>query len=177
MCWLFHEKMAGQNVKKNEMKQIAICISSILILILFSFESLQAQTSTEEVDLMRSIFGMEKKAIVADFLSLESDDAFWVLYDEYESNRKELGEERLLLLNDYVDNYDNLNDEKYDELMTNTMTLRKKTDKLMDQYYKKIKKVSGSKIAAQFFQLEGYFLIQIRATILEGIPYIGEFEN
>jgi hypothetical protein len=47
----------------------------------------------------------------------------------------------------------------------------------MDQYYKKIKKASGSKVAAQFFQLEGYFLTQIRAAIFEEIPYIGEFDN
>jgi hypothetical protein len=57
------------------------------------------------------------------------------------------------------------------------IALRKKTDKLMDQYYKKIKKASGSKVAAQFFQLEGYFLTQIRAAIFEEIPYIGEFDN
>ena len=55
--------------------------------------------------------------------------------------------------------------------------LRKSTDKLTDVYYKKIKKVSGSKIAAEFFQLENYFASQIRAIIMEEIPYIGDFDK
>jgi len=32
-------------------------------------------------------------------------------------------------------------------------------------------------VAAQFFQLESYFMSQIRATIMEEIPYIGEFDK
>lgn len=151
-------------------------LSVLFIATLFS-QTINAQTTKEETDLYQSIFGMEKKAIVADFIGVDSGNPFWSLYDEYETKRKELGKQRLSLLNNYVANYDNLNDAKYDEVVINMISLQKKTDKLMDQYYKKIKKASGSKVAAQFFQIEGYFLTQIRATIFEGIPYIGEFGN
>jgi F0F1-type ATP synthase delta subunit len=153
---------------------------SLFGMIFFSLlvsQTIQAQSEMEETELIQSIFGMEKKAIVAEFIGLDSDNTFWTLYDEYETKRKELGKERLAVLIDYAENYDNLNDAKYDELIADIISLRKSTDKLMDQYYKKIKKTSGSKISAQFFQLEGYFLIQIRATIFEGIPYIGEFDE
>jgi len=36
---------------------------------------------------------MDKKAAVADFVkpSVQQKDAFWKLYDEYETQRKELG--------------------------------------------------------------------------------------
>jgi hypothetical protein len=150
---------------------------SVLFVTLLVGQTMNAQTDREETDLMQSIFGMEKKAIVADFIGIESDNPFWVLYDEYETKRKELGKERLVLLMDYAENYDSLDDAKYDEIIGNVISLQKRTDKLIDQYYKKIKKSSGSKIAAQFFQLEGYFLTQIRAAIFEEIPYIGEFGN
>jgi len=42
---------------------------------------------------MQSIFGMEKKAIVDAFVKVEDaqKDAFWKIYDEYETARKELG--------------------------------------------------------------------------------------
>ena len=99
------------------------------------------------------------------------------MYDAYEIERKELGKKRIAALKEYVENYDQLNDEKYDELVATMISLRKSNDKLTDTYYKKIKKVSGSKIAAQFFQLEAYFLSEIRTTIMEGIPYIGEFDK
>lgn len=150
---------------------------SILFITLLVGQTISAQSDKEETDLMQSIFGMEKKAVVANFIGIESDNPFWALYDDYETKRKELGKERLTLLMDYAENYDSLDDEKYDEIIANVISLQKRTDKLIDQYYKKIKKSSGSKIAAQFFQLEGYFLTQIRGAIFEEIPYIGEFSN
>lgn len=149
----------------------------ILFIALLFGQAIHAQSNKEETDYYQSIFGMEKKAIVADFLDISSDNSFWTIYDEYETERKELGKRRLTQLSNYVANYDNLSEAQYDEVVTNMISLRNKTDKLMDKYYKKIKKASGSKIAAQFFQLEGYFLTQIRAAIFEEIPYIGEFGN
>ena len=55
-----------------------------------------AQSNKEEVDLVQSIFGMEKKAMVAEFIKLEGaqKDAFWAAYDQYETERKELGKKR-----------------------------------------------------------------------------------
>ena len=159
-------------MKTNFLKFLSIlCITAV-----FSFSG-NAQTNTEEVDIFQSIFGMQKKEIIAEFLKVESDDAFWVLYDQYETKRKAMGKERLDVLLDYVENYDSLNSDRYDELVVKMISLRKGTDKLIDQYYKKIKKISGSKKAAQFFQIENYILSEIRTSIFEGIPYIGQFED
>lgn len=151
-------------------------LGAMLMAVMFA-QTANAQSNKEETEFMQSIFGMEKKAIVAEFLKIESSNPFWVLYDEYETKRKELGKERLNVLSDYADNYDNLTDEKYDEVVSSMISLRKSNDKLIDSYYKKIKKASGSKIAAQFFQLENYFLSEIRSTVMKEIPYIGEFDK
>ena len=139
--------------------------------------AIQAQTNKEEVDLFQSIFGMQKKAVVTEFLDIENDDPFWILYDQYETERKELGKKRIDLLIDYTENYNSLDNENYDQVIAQMISLRKSTDKLMDSYYKKIRKTSGSKLAAQFFQLESFFSSQIRASIMEEIPYIGEFDS
>lgn len=159
------------------MKKCTLILFGIVLLGMAFGQSVMAQSSNEEVDYYQSIFGMGKKAIVANFLEIESDNPFWTLYDEYETKRKELGKRRIGVLQNYAENYDRLDDEKYDEVIATMISLRKSTDKLTDEYYKKIKKVSGSKIAAQFFQLEGFFLSQIRASIMEEIPFIGEFDN
>lgn len=140
-------------------------------------QTVNAQSNAEEIELFQSIFGMEKKQIVADFTQLDSNNAFWPLYDEYETKRKNLGKARIQALSDYADNYDNMDDLKADETIKSMIDLRKKTDKLTDDYYKKIKKASGSKVAAQFFQLESYFLSAIRLSILEEIPFIGELDE
>jgi hypothetical protein len=157
-------------------KNILIFFGAILMAMAFAQTS-NAQSNKEETEFMQSIFGMEKKAIVAEFLKIDSSNPFWVLYDEYETKRKELGKERLNVLSAYVENYDNLADDKYDEVVASMISLRKSNDKLVDSYYKKIKKASGAKIAAQFFQLENYFLSEIRSSVMEGIPYIGEFDK
>lgn len=150
-------------------------ILSIAIL-LFASSSIFAQTQQEEIDYYQSIFGMEKKLVVAAFLELEEDDAFWPIYDEYEKARKELGKKRIKLIVDYADNYDNLTDEKTDELVKTNQDVRKSTTNLLNKYYKKVKKVSGSRTAAQFYQIENYFVVAITAQIYSTIPLIGELE-
>ncbi|MEJ2596512.1 MAG: hypothetical protein P8100_15610 [bacterium] len=151
----------------------------LTLLTVFAFVTLQAQTNKEEVELFQSIFGMEKKAIVADFVKVEgeSGEAFWSLYDQYESERKELGLTRLELLNEYASNYEQMDSEKMDELVAKMIKLKSSTDKLMNKYYKKVKSAAGSKPAAQFFQIENYFSSAIRLSIYENIPFIGELEQ
>lgn len=138
-----------------------------------------AQSNKEEIDLVQSVFGMEKKAIVAEFIKLEGapKDAFWVAYDEYEGKRKSLGQKRIALLEKYANSYTSLDDANTDEIIKEIITLQQQTDKLISDYYKKIKKGSGVKAAAQFYQIEGYILSKIRSAVLESIPIIGELDQ
>jgi len=138
-----------------------------------------AQSNKEEVDILQSVFGMEKKALAAEFIKLEgpAKDKFWAAYDEYEIKRKELGKRRLALLEKYTTNYATLDDATTDEIVNEMIALQGETDKLIVTYYKKIKKDAGVKSAAQFYQMEGYVLSKIRAEIMENIPVIGELES
>ncbi|MGB5229371.1 MAG: hypothetical protein WBN55_13990, partial [Eudoraea sp.] len=106
-----------------------------------------AQSMQEEVDMVQAVFGMEKKALTIAFLDNEDDAAFWVLYDEYEVQRKLLGQKRLQILVNYANHYGDMNDEKTGQLMKAIMAQKKSLDKLIDTYYKKIKKTSGSNVA------------------------------
>jgi len=121
---------------------------------------------------------MEKKAGVADVITLKGEAAtgFWTLYDNYESERKQHGQKRIDLLQKYADEYETLNDEKTEQLIKEMITLGNDYNKLIQKYYKSIKKASGIKTAAQFYQLEVFFQSAIRLTIMEQIPFIGEFE-
>lgn len=151
-----------------------------LLFIVALFVSLTgfAQSNKEDVDLIQSIYGKEKKSIVAEFIQLEGaqKDAFWKLYDQYETERKELGRERIQVLEKYANSYATLDDATTDQLMKQMIDLGLKNDKLQKTYYEKIKKAVGSKPAAQFLQLESYLLSVIRASIFESIPFIGELK-
>ncbi|MCG2462316.1 hypothetical protein K8352_16260 [Flavobacteriaceae bacterium F89] len=138
-----------------------------------------AQSNQEGIDMVQSLFGMEKKAVVAEFIQLEGTqaDTFWALYDEYETKRKELGKRRLALLEVYADTYDSMDDETANAILKEMMGLQTGTDKLIGTYAKKIKKKVNIKSAAQFYQIEGYILSKIRTKILENIPVIGSMET
>ena len=151
----------------------------LLAACLFSGGLLMAQTNKEEIDLFQSIFGMEKKALIAEFIKVEGaeKDAFWKIYDDYEVKRKALGQRRISVLNKYVDSYATLDDLTTDEIVKEVIALQSQNDKLIADYYKKIKKDAGTKPAAQFYQIEGYLLSKIRAEIMENIPLIGDLDK
>lgn len=150
---------------------------TLLLSVLLGSLSAFSQTNIEEIEFYQSLFGMEKKAIVSSFISLEGEasDAFWTQYDEYEIARKLNGQKRLELLSKYANSYLKLDDATSDALVSESMKITKEHSKLINKYYKRMKKAAGSKAAAQFFQLENYFHSAIRTSLMEEIPFIGEF--
>jgi hypothetical protein len=146
----------------------------LLIAALFLASFAYTQSNKEEVDLMQAAFGMDKKAIVTDFVkpSAAQKDAFWKLYDEYETQRKVLGKQRIELLNQYADQYLTMTGEQADAWTKKVIELQKKTDNLITTYYGKVKAVSDGIVATQFYQIESYILTAIRAEILENVPFL-----
>ena len=110
-----------------------ILIAAALFLASFAY----SQSAKEEVDLVQAAFGMEKKQVVADFVnpSDTQKDAFWQLYDAYETERKELGKQRIELLNQYADQYLTMTSEQADAWTKKVIVLQKKTDNLIGTYY------------------------------------------
>ena len=128
-----------------------------------------SQTEKEEVDMIQSLFGMQKKEWVSKYIELNSsqETEFWRLYDEYETKRKELGKKRFDLLLKYADDYGQIKAKDADIFMKNTISLRKKSEKLIDSYYKKIRKKTDAVVATQFYQIENYISNLIRSELLE----------
>ena len=150
----------------------------LLFVSVFAFSMAFSQIDRGEVLTIQSLFGKEKKAIVEEFIQANpySNDRFWGLFDAYEIERKELGLKRIDLLEKYASEYNTLDDAQTDEIMKQILAQQKAMDKLIISYYKRIRKEVGVKQAAQFYQLEYYFLNIIRATIFENIPFIGELD-
>jgi hypothetical protein len=153
------------------MKKVILLLSALILA-----AGIKAQSNKEEIDLMQSVYGMEKKAMVEEFVKVDPAQkaAFWQLYDEYETARKDLGKQRIALLEQYADSYDKLTNETADAWTKEVISLGKKTDALMVSYYNKIKKVTNPIVALQFYQIEGYILSGIRLKILGEIPFPGK---
>lgn len=155
-------------------KNLFTLIMSILLSL-----SLTAQSDSENIDLVQAAIGISKKEAFTSFINLNetNKEDFWNLYEEYETKRKELGKERIILLEKYVAEYEKMDEEKTSEALANMIRMSNSFNKLTASYAKKMKKSVGAKPAAQFFQLETYINSVVRASIIENIPLIGEFEN
>jgi hypothetical protein len=148
----------------------------IMILFLAIPENIYCQGSQEDIDLFVTAFGKEKKIITREFMKIGSThaDEFWKLYDEYEAERQELATKRWILLHQYVALIESMTDDQAAAIMKEIMSHSKISDRLIDTYYRKIKKATSAKIAANFYQLEHYLLNGIRMQILSLVPFIGE---
>jgi hypothetical protein len=151
------------------MKKLILIMSAILFIGVAN-----GQSKMDEVDLIQSVFGMEKKAIVADFLIVKSaqQDAFWKIYEEYETARKDLGKKRIELLSQYADNYNSMSNETADSWMKDVLSLTKAADKLLVTYYKKVRKITDPVTALKFYHVENYILTSIRMAMLDKVPFV-----
>lgn len=152
---------------------------TILLLFVFVISvSAKAQTADDYFEIFRTQFGDDKKSIVNQLIPLEEikNAAFNEVYDAYEAEQQGLAKKRFKLLESYIENYYEINDEKADELMKEALAIKKQETKIMTKYYKKMSKACGGKIAAQFYQIENYFSNAILLTISENLPFVGEME-
>jgi len=145
---------------------------------LFSI-NLNAQSNTDEIALIQSAYGMEKKQIIVQFMKFtEAENAsFWKIYDEYEAERKELGKKRASNIIEYANNYGKITDAKATELVNSSLDIQINMSKLLMKTYSKLSKVMTPIRAAQFIQLENYLETMVRMEISEEIPLIGELEQ
>ena len=104
---------------------------SFLVLVVLTSSFAFAQMSKVEIDLYQDVFGSEKKAVVAECLKLEKSDAFWLIYEQYETERKILGQKRIKLLDSYAENFEALNDDETNKIIKDAIIQKKNLDKLI----------------------------------------------
>lgn len=119
---------------------------------------------TTEVELLRSNLKVEKKAIVAEYLQLNENDAnlFWPIYNKYEVERFELGSRRIKLIENYTLELSKQEHKEIDKLVKESATIQKKELDLRLKYYKIIKKAISMETAGRFYQAEDAINVAVR---------------
>ncbi|KQO21690.1 hypothetical protein ASF10_13145 [Flavobacterium sp. Leaf82] len=151
----------------------------LIFMAIVSFPSFAQSSFKEDVDVLQSVYGKSKSDLVKQYMNLSDTQsaAFTKVYDNYETERKALGQAKFQLINDYAANYATLTDEKADELAKGTLKNHLAYEKLYSKTYGQAKKAVGAINAAKFLQLEVYLQTIIRAEILESVPFIGELDK
>ena len=156
-------------------------MKNLLVLpILFLFSSIaMSQSNKEDVEIIQNMFGKQKKELVQAYMTIPEDKkaGFWTLYDQYETDRKALGKERIALIEAYANDYATMDDKKADALMNRKMKWLGDYTKLQKKYYDSMAKLIGGVQASKFFQLEDYLENNIRLYIQENIPFIDELDK
>ncbi|MBR9999922.1 MAG: hypothetical protein KFF73_13175 [Cyclobacteriaceae bacterium] len=138
--------------------------------------NVHSQNSQEEVDFFITTIGPEKKALAREFMKIDQSNSyeFWRLFDEYEVKQKELTKKRWILLNQYAACIESMSDDQATDMMKEIISQSKTTNKLIETYYKKIRKVTSAKVAAKFYQFEHFLLSGTHLEILNLFPFTGE---
>ncbi len=152
-------------------------MKKVLVVLAFAFLGNQAFAQTNEIEMFQSIFKVEKKALLMDFLKLSEEDAtaFWPVYEAFEADRQELAKKRIALIYKYAEEYETLDAEQADELAMESFKIRAAHEKLHKSYYKKVKKAVGAIRAAQCIQFERFIDNEIDNQVNSNMPLIGEF--
>ena len=144
------------------------------IVIVFSSIQLFAQSESDYIEIVRDVLKTEKKAAIAEVMELSDAEsgAFWALYNEYNSELSKVQNLRISTIKDFAENYENMTNEKADELWNNTLVYQHNLLKLKKSYYKKFKKIMPSAKAAQYFQVENKIEALVNASLALEIPLI-----
>ena len=151
------------------MKKITLLLAAVVF-------SLGAFAQANEIEMFQSMYKIEKKAMLMDFLKLNEEDAkvFWPIYEEYEAERVKLGSRRIELIQKYAEEYETLTDEQADALMIESFKIRNSEEKLQQKYYKKVKKEMSALRAVQFVQFERFVKTSIDNKLNSQLPLVGE---
>lgn len=133
-----------------------------------------AQGFKDELDLIQSVWGKNKKAMTMDFLKLSAEDAakFTPIYDVYLEERKKVAQVRAEVLETFASKDAVLDDATAQKMVTTLMKNNTNLAKLQSKTFKKLSKSLSPAKAAQWWQLESYIDAEIRSAILGELPLL-----
>jgi len=169
----------------------------LLVLSVFAASPCQAQTKTQTaeknaaaspetdaqkknlqvyVDLLRKDVRQQKAEIMGAIMVLSADEAakFWPIYSEYEVELTKLNDQRVENIKEYARTYNEMTDEKADELIRKSLAYQKQRAELLARTYDRVKQAVGGVTAARFAQVEHQLLLIIDLQIASSLPVVGQ---
>jgi hypothetical protein len=129
----------------------------------------------EYITLLRHNVRLEKSQLMGAMMQLDPDEAakFWPIYRDYDAELTKLNDLRVQNIEDYAKAYNDMTDEKADELVHSAMQYQQQRNELLANYYGKMKDALGGMTAARFLQVEHQLLLIIDLQIASRLPVVG----
>jgi hypothetical protein len=135
-----------------------------------------AQNIQAYIDLLRADVRQQKAEMMGAVMQLSAPDAakFWPIYEQYDAELAKLNDQRVANIKEYASSYDQMTDDKADELIHKAMSFRKQRAELLAKYYELVKQSLGGITAARFIQVEDQLLLIIDLQIDSSLPVVGQ---
>jgi hypothetical protein len=128
------------------------------------------------IELMRADIRQQKAELMGSVMELSAEDAakFWPIYSEYDADLTKLNDQRVANIEEYARTYNQMTDEKADELIKKSLAYQKERGELLAKTYERVKEAVGATTAARFVQVEHQLLLIIDLQIASSLPVVGE---
>jgi soluble lytic murein transglycosylase-like protein len=135
----------------------------------------QEQNIKAYIELLRADVRQQKAEMMGATMLLSASDAakFWPIYSDYDAELTKLNDQRVANIEEYARTFDQMTDEKADELIQNAMAYQKQRSELLARTYERVKQALGATTAARFVQVEHQLLLIIDLQIASNLPVIG----
>ena len=126
------------------------------------------------LEVLRSDVRAEKVALITEMMMFTDEQAeiFWPVYREMETAGEKLTDQRIAMIKEFAENYDDMTDEVAKDVMKRAFTFRDKRLALEKKYYKKYSKALDPITAAKFYQVNHEINMLIDIQISAGLPFI-----
>jgi hypothetical protein len=133
---------------------------------------LQAQTTTDAVEILRSSIHADRKAVITEVMQFNDQEsrAFWPLYQEYRGEMDKVGDELVKLLLEFVDAYPDVPEKQALRMLKDYTRLERQQVRLKEKYIDKFTKVLPASKVVRYFQLENRLDLVLRAELAGFVP-------
>ena len=110
---------------------------------------------TSYIEILKSDINTQRRALITAAMDFTEEEAqkFWPLYKEFEQGSDRLMDMSIKLIKEYAENYNNMTDEKADELIKRSYELEKSQIAYKLKYYEEFKQELGAKRSAKIMQV------------------------
>ena len=126
----------------------------------------------DSMDSLREQLRNDKRAVVTSVLDLTESEAqaFWPVYNAYQSDMVSHYDKVLKLLETYAKNYDNLTDDTATTLVKQLLGLERDHVAILTGYLPRFQKVLPPKKVAKLYQIENKARALVNYELARGIP-------
>lgn len=147
------------------------------LLVLFSVQTpLYAQMTgakaRQEIAISRRLINDQRNTALAFNMSFTQEEkgAFWPLYRKYRYAMSKVGDKRLDVIVDYVENYDAMTQKKARELLDRSFINDEQALKIKRTYTKKFRRILSDIKVTRLMQMESRMDAAVLLKFAEGIP-------